>query len=311
MHFLFNNHLKPKQLLDFLFEKVGKQLSKRKIKWALEHNLCKVNCEIITNASYRLKLKDKIAFEQGFIPEKLPVFQKISRKSLLFENDSLIIINKPAFIPSDSKELLESLQERVSSKLFLAHRLDKGTTGALIFAKSQEVKNKLIQLFEEKRVKKTYYALSEGVPAKQKGIVDNFLGAVKKLPGQTLHGICKAGQGKSAKTIWELKLCTNICSLFRLQIITGRTHQIRCHLSQMKCPILGDSLYGKKFLSPYIALRPMLHAFSLDFSFEGEKIHVKAPVHEDFLVILKKLGKSKKAKSFLSDGESKSLSLLK
>ncbi|MCH1429309.1 MAG: RNA pseudouridine synthase [Chlamydiales bacterium] len=307
MHFIVKSST---VLIEFLYTQLSTETSKNKLKWALEHNLCRVNCRLINNASFRLKQGDKIFFALNFLPDTLPSFTGLKRKDLLLQHKDFIIINKPPWVNSDSTELKENLEKLVNSEVHLVHRLDRGTTGTLIFAKSKSIKERFIQIFNNKKIDKTYYALAEGFSRKESGYIENFLGPVQSLPGQKKQGACQAHKGKLAQTEWQLKLRTPTCSLFSLKLITGRTHQIRCHLSQqLKCPILGDGLYGEKFLSPYVAMRPMLHAFSLDFEYENERLFTKAPLDKDFYTILKKLHQNKKSESFLSEKETKYLNL--
>lgn len=307
MHFIVKNST---TLIEFLHVKLSTEISKSKLKWALEHNLCKVNCRLINNASFKLKQGDKIFFALNFLPDTLPSFTGLKRKDLLLQHKDFTIINKPAGVNSDSIELKESLEKLTGCEALLVHRLDKGTTGTLIFAKSKEVKESFIQIFDNKGIDKIYYAIAEGYPRKKAGYIENFLGPVQSIPGQKKQGGCQANKGKLAQTEWQLKLRTPTNSLFSLKLITGRTHQIRCHLSQqLRCPILGDGLYGEKFLSPYVAMRPMLHAFSLEFEYQNEQLCVKAPLDKDFYTILKKLYQNKKSESFLSEKETKYLNL--
>lgn len=141
----------------------------------------------------------------------------------------------------------------------IVHRLDKDTSGILIIAKSAEIRNYLSIQFKKRRVKKTYYAVCKGLPSPSSGTInDNII----RDPGNRKRFRCARSGGKKATTFYETIGTSGNYSLLRIRPITGRTHQIRVHLSNRSHPIVGDSVYSRKDqLHPSAGL--MLHAASL------------------------------------------------
>lgn len=233
------------KLVSFLKAKL--LLSSKKIKEALDQKACTVNKRRERFASFVLCEGDKITFD---LPEPKSL-------NFLFEDDFLIVVDKPAFITS------EEIQKKLG--FFLAHRLDKETSGALLLAKDNITLEKLFSLFKKREVEKEYVAIVDGILSKEEGIVENYLGQIKSYQGQTVWGEKTANTGLYSKTVWRREKILKECSLVKCFPETGRTHQIRIHLSQIGHPILGDYLYGKSFQSSYRPSRILLHASRLSF----------------------------------------------
>lgn len=266
------------KLLDFVASHL--ELSKKQIKRLIETNHCLVNQKMERFASTLLSSGDEVQFDVKI--QSKPTFQA---KHVLFEDPYLLIYNKPAGITTDSKGILEFLKSH--GRFFLTHRLDKDTSGALILAKSSEVEEKMAESFASRQVKKEYLALIDGVPKSKEGVIENALGKIGAFSGQTLYGKVMHG-GKHAKTVWKRG---NIGSLLHCYPETGRTHQIRVHLSEMGYPILGDYQYGKAFKSPLRPSRHMLHAYRLTFlhPMTGELLKIQAPIPKDFQEVMNAL----------------------
>ncbi len=262
-------------LLQFLREKYPEAPSVKAIKRAIDGKLCTVNGRIETFSSYPLKANDIVVLSKSAF-----ALQKEVKIPILYEDKDLLIINKPAGLISEH-HTIKALGE-------LAHRLDKETSGVLILAKTRAAKQKMIALFKERGVRKLYLALVDGLVDKDSGKIDNFLGKKHAFQGQTVYGSVEAKKGVRAITFWKVISRGKTASLISCEPLTGRTHQLRVHLSQMGHPILGDIQYGKKFRCPLKPQRNLLHAYSVVFVHPstGKELKIIAPIPVDFKLAL-------------------------
>jgi len=195
-----------------------------------------------------------------FLPEDKPI-------DIAYEDDFILVVNKPPQleIHPDTKMGLGTLVNRVSNyyqktnkkhRIRYIHRLDRDTTGLIVFVKNYFTHNLYNVLLEHKIIKRYYLALIHGHLPEKKGIIDKKIGRHRHLPDRMV--ISKTGQ--EAITKYQVLNEYKDYSLVELELETGRTHQIRVHLSSLNHPILGDTLYGGS--SPLIA-RQALHAYKL------------------------------------------------
>jgi tRNA pseudouridine32 synthase/23S rRNA pseudouridine746 synthase len=199
-----------------------------------------------------------------------------------FEHSDFILIDKPAGLSfhsehhSDSdRGVMAQLEEQLGLKLFSLHRLDKGTSGLLTFAKNKRACQKLSQMWQQKLVKKLYLAISDQRPKKKQGCIQGDM-------LKSRRGSYKLTRGFDNPAITQF-VSTSIMPGKRLYLchpITGKTHQIRVALKSIGASILGDTRYGG---SP--ADRLYLHCYGLEFEYNSEKIQVRClPTHgSDFL----------------------------
>jgi len=271
------------KLLRYIHKQFEGRHSLKSLKRALDGNCCSVNERKERFANFSLSAGDRIAFDCALMdPIRQVVFDS---KQLLFEDDHFLIYNKPAGMVYDTKGLLTLLQKKFP-KVVAVHRLDKETSGAIIYAKSEDVKLKFVQLFKVKNVHKEYLAIVDGQIKKKKGVMTASLGKVREFQGQSIWGELSLEKGGlNAETRWTLLKSNPSCSLVVCEPITGRTHQIRLHFSLSGHPILGDYHYGRCFKCDYPAKRHLLHAWKLTFPhpLSGRKISVTAPLPTDFL----------------------------
>ena len=223
---------------------------------------------------------------------------------ILWEDEDYFALNKPPFI--------STLQDRVEETNLLdlakgyvedaqvCHRLDKDTSGVIVFAKNPEAYRKLNMQFENRRVQKVYHAVADGIHNFKEELVDAPI--LKQDDG--ISKISKAG--KPAQTWFNSIQSYRFHTLIECRPITGRMHQIRLHLSLLKASITGDDVYGGKpfYLSsvkrgfnlkkhteeePFMK-RMALHAKSLEFSnMQHEAIIVDAPYPKDFQALVRQL----------------------
>jgi RluA family pseudouridine synthase len=276
------------KLIEFLKSKLGPTHSSRAIKRWIESNHCQINGRVERFASIRLGEGDQVLFD---IPkEEGSSVHSVTADRILYEDEHLFIYDKPSGVVSDDPAFHQSLK-KLTSQLYLIHRLDKETSGALMFAKELPTREAMIEQFRQHQVKKTYLALVDGVVTKQAGSIDNYLGKVGAYQGQSIWGSVPEHRGLHAKTDWIRIKKGNQSSMLHCFPVTGRTHQIRVHLSSIKHPILGDYQYGKSFRSPYRPQRCLLHALELSLihPFTQQKVDVAAPIPEDILSAMKTL----------------------
>ena len=197
---------------------------------------------------------------------------------VLYEDDSLLFINKPAGIVVQQRmhepdePYLHDLVVQRFGPVYLMQRLDRGTSGVMFFSKRSDLNVRLTRQFERKRIHKRYLAIAEGELAERQTI-DAPLARVGAIKFAVREG------GKRAITHVEPIEAAVGGSLVAVRLETGRTHQIRVHLSAIGHPLAGDWLYGER-----AAVRPMLHAAELEMThpLTNEPLRVAAPVPDDF-----------------------------
>ena len=261
-------------LVEFISKSLSEAISKKEIKRRIEDNCCSVNGVVERIASQKLAWKDRVEWEDKKTAPKA-LFES---SRILYEDADLLVYNKPSGVECDMDGIIRLL--KTHGRFFLVHRLDKYTSGALILAKTREAEKALLTFFKDREVGKCYLALADGVPKIKKGVIENYLGKL----GQTLHGSVAPALGKFAKTAWTVKSIYKNASLIVCYPETGRTHQIRVHLSELGHPILGDFQYGKKFICKIKPQRMLLHAYQIEFKhpIEEKILKVKAPIPKDF-----------------------------
>lgn len=205
---------------------------------------------------------------------------------LLHEDEHIIVVNKPAglltmgTVSNKTRTVYAVLTDYVRKgdaksrkRIFIVHRLDKDTSGILVFAKSGEMKRRLQDGWQD--VEKRYLAVVDGVPKKASGMESCYLA---ENSAHIVYATSDMRQGKLARTVWRVLESHGNHALLELRLLTGRKHQIRVHLSDMGHPILGDRVYGHH----RDARRGLaLHAASLSFTHpeSGERVtfEAKAP----------------------------------
>lgn len=223
---------------------------------------------------------DILAFEQI---DYLPCEKKVE---ILYEDDYILVVNKPKkiIIFPENKEENGTMANVIAGLYKLrgedrtirhAHRLDKDTSGCLVYAKDVITHSILSSMFENNGVKKDYIAIVEN-KVKKDGVITSNIGKDRHVNGK----MAIARNGKSAFTSYHIEKTYNDVTVLKVRIKTGRTHQIRVHLSSIGHPLLGDYLYGAKIENINSV---MLHAKRVTFThpFTNQVIIVDAPIHKD------------------------------
>ncbi len=267
-----------------------------------------------TKPSHALRAGETLEIEFPPPPSPTPLPQDIPL-DVLYEDDCLLVINKPAGLvvhPSpgvvEGGTIVNALlgytedlsQEGGEFRPGIVHRLDKDTSGALLVAKTDAVHRKLAAQFKARTVSKTYYALSHGIPRSTTGLIDLAIG--RSLTHRKKMAIRTDEAAKSSRTTYRAVGTLGAdMTWFRCHPETGRTHQIRLHLKAIGHPILCDALYGReKQLTeaqvrgrkpvagePAVLTRHALHAAILEFDHPGtgERRRFASPLPADLALL--------------------------
>jgi len=300
---------KPTRIDTFIAESI-KDISRTKVKELIERDLITVNRQTANKASYQVSPRDMITVK---IPRYIPLEvegENIPLK-VIYEDGDLIVINKPPglvvhpAVGNRTGTLVNALAHRCTTlsnvggeyRPGIVHRLDKDTSGAIIAAKNNRAHNIMARKFEYRKIEKFYTALVWGVFKEPKGVTKKYIGRHKN-DRQRYAAYDNDRIGKPAETHWEVLEEFEFVSLVKVQIMTGRTHQIRVHMSDLGHPVIGDEMYGGKTqklggLSPRhrkIAIhlldmidRQALHCSEMRFEHPTtkESIKVIAPLPDD------------------------------
>jgi len=188
---------------------------------------------------------------------------------IVYADEFLLVANKPAGleVAADQGEcLIKRLQFQTGKQLFAVHRIDRNTTGLVVFALTEKSKEQLENAFKNHTIKKYYLAIVVGKPTKTQA---KLVAYHKKDSQNAVCYISSTPQKGYSKIITNYKLIasTDILSLLEVEIETGKTHQIRAHLAHIGYPILGDEKYGNKQLNKqYKKKHQMLVAYKLNFN---------------------------------------------
>jgi RluA family pseudouridine synthase len=270
-------------LLTFLSQKNKGTYSAKKIKEAIISKHCTVNGKLEFFPSRRLAAGDLVTL--------MEIEQKVQDDiAILFQDAHYAVVSKPAGVVCSSSEFQKRLPHEV--KWRLVHRLDKETSGLVILAKTSLAEEAIKKLFLQRAIRKLYLAIVDGSFLQKEKLVENFLGIKGGYAGQTIYGSTAKGEGLLAITFIKRLSLGEKSSLLLCIPKTGRTHQIRVHVSEEGHPILGDAQYAKKeFLCPFRAKRHLLHAWKLSFihPITHKEMEFTAEVPQDFLSALQSL----------------------
>jgi tRNA pseudouridine32 synthase / 23S rRNA pseudouridine746 synthase len=188
---------------------------------------------------------------------------------ILYQDQLIIVLDKPPGIPVHAgpnggpslEDDFHTLKFGYKETPHLAHRLDRDTSGCLILGRNERALKKMGRLFETGQVKKTYWAIVEGRPPAEEGVIDLPLKKVKLPKGWSMQPAQK-GEAEAQEAVSEYKVVKHLRkdrSWLELKPRTGRTHQLRVHLKAIGCPIHGDWLYSGGAIRPPEGEFPMLH----------------------------------------------------
>ncbi|MFA6007449.1 MAG: RluA family pseudouridine synthase [Candidatus Shapirobacteria bacterium] len=220
------------------------------------------------------------------------------KAEIVYQDEDILVLNKKTGVVCTkedyrSKETLEDwlLEKFGDNKLprqGIVHRLDKGTSGLMVVAKTEKMRSELVKKFKSRTIKKTYIALVEGDLPKS-GEIKMPISRSKYVFGR----FAVSSEGKEAETAFNLikkyEFLGKFYSLIEIELKTGRTHQIRVHFSYLKWPLVGDFTYGGKEMLDL--KRPFLQAKKLSFKqpITGKELDFECELAPDLKAVLEKL----------------------
>ena len=238
------------------------------------------------------------------MPEELPI---------LYRDEHIVVIDKPPGLLVHRSEIdrhetrfaIQILRDQIGQRVWPAHRLDRGTSGVLLFALNSATASRLGQQFEKGSVDKRYWAIVRGFPAEH-GSIDHPLS--RQRDAYEFQGEASSNEAQEALTrfrkLAEVELPVAVdrypssrYALLELEPVTGRRHQIRRHLKHISHPIIGDATYGKgrhnRFFAEQLGCQRLLLAcvqLVFDHPVSGERLPIKAPVSGQFAATLARFG---------------------
>lgn len=297
----------PKTRIDLFLHAQLPAYSRSFFNRAIEDGLVSCNNVVVTKAGHKIKPHDliKIDFPSSEPVSKERIEQSNIAVEIVYEHPHFIIINKPAGLlvhaaPSTKNEitLADWIIHNIKNighvgqldRPGIVHRLDKLTSGLMIIARTNYGYQHFAELFHNRAIKKIYYALVKGDPAKQGTI--NFPIARDPIERTKMKAFDPSAfypehlKVRSAITHYTVEQYYEDAALVKVSLETGRTHQIRVHFAAIGHPIIGDIVYGTK--SPLIN-RQALHAQELQFTFDNQFFTFQSDLPEDMQSVLKKL----------------------
>ncbi len=299
----------------FLAEKLD--ISRSQAQKLIKGGLVKVGEEVVVKPSWKVEEGQVVSVEQndqsshlrqGFGGQAM-VNDQVPELDILFEDDDVLVINKPAGLlvhrvgPDDTSVTLVdailahdseigSVGDKPEERPGIVHRLDKMASGVMVVTKNQAAFNHLKQQFMSRQAKKIYTALVYGVVGQDAGEINFRIGRSKRS-GKMVAKPEGSEEGREAITIFDVVRRYAMATLLKIQIKTGRTHQIRAHLQAFDHPIVGDLLYKKRVMTnirPINLERLFLHASQLTIDLPSNELRIfEAPLPDELKQLLDKL----------------------
>lgn len=264
---------------------VNKRYHEKKLNKVILNELQNINyptfCKLLRKKDIKVNgkrtNKDIIVYENDKIEIYLPKELEDAKVELdiVYEDENILIINKPANIEvTGAKSLTEIINKKYTNCEFKpqpCHRIDRNTTGLVMFAKNEKALEILLEKFKNHEIEKHYLALVYGIPNKKEERLEAYLFKDNKKAYVYISDTLKKGYQKIITSYKILEMREDNTALLDVEIETGRTHQIRAHLAHIGYPIIGDGKYGKNQINKQFGKKyQMLCSYKLKFKFQSE-----------------------------------------
>ena len=264
---------------------VNKKYHEKKLNKVILEELSNINyptfCKLLRKKDIKINgkriNKDMLVYENDKIEIYLPKELEETKINLdkVYEDENILVINKPAKIEvTGSNSLTEIINKQYTNCEFKpqpCHRIDRNTTGLVLFAKNKEALEILLEKFKKHEIEKHYLALVYGIPNKKEERLEAYLFKDNKKSQVYISDIFKKGYQKIITRYTVLEKRKDNTAVLDVEIETGRTHQIRAHLAHIGYPIIGDGKYGKNEINKQFGKKyQMLCSYKLKFHFQSE-----------------------------------------
>ncbi len=302
-YIIIDEHALNQRIDNFLFKQL-KNVPKSRIYRLIRKGEVRINKKRI-NSDYHLQIGDVVRIPP-IVCEASPTHKASTHVQqwlvpfILFENDEVMILNKPAGFPvhggtQQNIGVIETLRQAKPELKFLelVHRLDRDTSGCLLLAKSRRALTHLHEQMRLNKMKKVYLTLVKGRWPQQLTEITAPLKKSILISGERLVRVDE--EGKIARTLFSIVQSFPMATLLQIHLLTGRTHQIRVHTAHATHPIAGDTKYGDKEFNRAIAQlgckRLFLHAHEITFTLpeSAREYHFTAPLPDELKQLLQKL----------------------
>jgi 23S rRNA pseudouridine1911/1915/1917 synthase len=283
----------PEERLDRFLDRSLPGQSRTFLQKIIEEGFVEVNGALRIKPAFRLMAGDRVSVRipspppSEVEPEAIPL-------RIIFENPDLLVVDKPAGMvvhpaPGHRRGTLvgavlahapEVADVGEIERPGIVHRLDKDTSGLILVARNPAAQRFFQNEFADRRAEKTYLALVEGKPPTPEGRVETHIG--RDPSHRQRMAVVPESRGRPAVTLYATREAFPDRTMLEVHPLTGRTHQIRVHMAFLRCPIVGDGVYGRR--GDGVEARHMLHAWRLRITLPGEAKprEFEAPIPEDF-----------------------------
>jgi 23S rRNA pseudouridine1911/1915/1917 synthase len=276
------------ELMKFLLEKLP-ALTRNNIKSLLAHRQVMVDEQVVTRYNHPLQKGQEVVVNWSLVRDE----GHRQGLKILYEDADLIVIDKPAGLlsmASDKEKLYTAYhqltdyvrQTNPDNHLFIVHRLDRDTSGVMLFAKNEEAKHKLQDAWKQMVVDRAYVAVVEGKVEKKEGSIKSWL---KETKTRLMYSSSKSGDGLEAITHYKVLKASPQYSLLEIRLETGRKNQIRVHMKDIGHSIAGDKKYGAA-TNPIGRLGLHAHILALNHPTSGELMRFETEIPRKFSRLL-------------------------